>query len=271
MSFQIVTGYTGVAHVTPQQDRFINQGAFGSGTVVLPVGNQLACTVSAAMKISVADGTVSMQGCIGVLEPSSVAQFTLEEGTTGLKRIDYLCAQYNKTGGGVESMSLVVKTGTPTSGTPSAPTYASGTIAGLPNTTVEAPLWKINIDGLSITSVERIAPVIQAIPSLMSSLSGFTSLLSGKATAYTFTSGADVNTARSNMSTGDVFAFFGKDTFSQDVLGLSTQANAFGIGFKNAYSSVALLTICGGNLYYSTYNSSGTGNVYNPLNLMTNI
>ena len=271
MSFKIVTGYTGVAHVTPQEDRFINQGAFGSGTVVLRTGNQLACAISAAMKITVSDGMVSMQGCVGLLEPSTAAQFTLEAGTSGLNRIDYLCVQYNSTGGSVESMGLVIKTGTPTSGTPTPPTYADGTISGLPNTTVEAPLWKINISGLSITSVERVAPVVQPIPSLMSSLSGFTSLLAGKATMYTFASGANINTARANMTTGDVFVFFGKDAFSQDALGLATQVNAFGIGFKNAYSSVALLTVCGGNLYYSTYNNSGAGSVYNPLNLTTNI
>ena len=270
MAFTIVTGYTGAPHVTPQQDRYINQGSFGTGTYVLPTGNQFAVTITSAMQITVRDGAVSLQGCVGCLEPGSAYQATLDDGTSGMKRIDYLCARYKRAGGGVESMSFSIKKGTPVAGTPTPPSYTTGSIeAG--DTDVEYPLWRIDIDGLSIASVSRVAPVVKTQAELMTMMSGFNSLISGRAPCLTFTSGADVNTARSNMSTGDVFVFFGSNSFSQDVLGLATQTNAFGIGFKNAYSSVALLVICGGNLYYTIYSSGGAGTVYNPVNLTTNI
>lgn len=268
MSINIVTGYTGSPHITSQQIRNINQGGFGTGTYVLPVGNQLACDVPAAMQIKISDGAVSLQGCVG--ENTSPIYFGLTGGTTGQKRIDYVVARYHKDSSGVESMDIDIQTGTPVSGTPAPPAYVTGSIeAG--DTTVEYPLWQINIDGLSIQSVNRVASVINTQADLMASIAGISPLLTGKAPFYTFASGDDVNTARAGMSTGDAFIFYGKSAFSQNVLGLATQSSAFGIGFKNAGTSVALLTVCGGKLYYSTYNNTGAGSVYNPLNLTTNI
>lgn len=37
----IITGYTGAAHVTAEQDRDINIGIFGKGSCVLQTGQQL--------------------------------------------------------------------------------------------------------------------------------------------------------------------------------------------------------------------------------------
>lgn len=268
MSNNIIAGYTGAPHVTAQQKRFENQGSYGTGCYVLPVGNQLALTIASAMQVTLSDGVVSLQGCTS--ENTSPIYFGLANGTAGQKRIDYIVARYEKNGDGEESMDFIVKGGTPVSGTPSPPSYITGSIED-GDTTVEYPIWQINVDGLSIDSVERVAPVLNTQAELMASIAGIPALLTGKAPFYTFTSGADVNTARAAMSTGDAFIFYGKTAFSQDVLGLATQSSAFGIGFKNAGTSVALLTVCGGKLYYSTYNNTGAGSVYNPLNLKQNV
>lgn len=268
MSFNIIAGYTGAPHVTAQQARFENQGSYGTGCYVLPVGNQFACNITSAMELSMSDGVVSLQGCTA--ENTSPIYFNLGSGTAGQKSIDYIVVQYKKNGDGEESIDFDIKPGIPVSGTPAPPSYAAGSIeAG--DTLVEYPLWQINIDGLSIASVERVAPVLNTQAELMASIAGIPSLLTGKAPFYTFASGADVNTARAAMSTGDAFIFYGKTAFSQDVLGLATQSSAFGIGFKNSGTSVALLTVCGGKLYYSTYNNTGAGSVYNPLNLTQNV
>lgn len=264
----IITGYTGEPHVTAQQKRFENQGSYGTGCYVLPVGNQLSCTIVNATRVDLADGVFSLQGCTG--ENTASLPLAVPSGTVGMKRIDYVLVRYFKRNDGTEDVGFLTVQGTPVSSNPTPPSYTTGSIeAG--DTMVEYPLWQINVDGLSIASVERVAPVLNTQAELMSAIAGIPSLLTGKASFYTFASGGDVNTARSNMSTGDAFIFFGKNSFSQDVLGLSSQSNAFGIGFKNAGTSVALLTVCGGNLYYSTYNNTGVGSIYNPLNLTTNI
>lgn len=271
MSLDIVTGYKGAAHITAQQDRYINQGGFGTGTVVLPTGNQLDCTIVSATQVSITDGAVSLQGCVGVQDPGASWTGTVDAGEAGMNRIDYICAKYTKSSKtGAESMSFVIKKGTPVAGTPTPPTYEDGRIEE-GDIEVEAPIWQINIEGLTIVSVTRVAPVLPTQAALMSSLAGLTDLLSGKAPVYYFTSGDDVNAARESMNLRACFMFQGGGTFSQDVLELSSQVNAFGIGFKNSSSSVALLTICGGQMYYSTYSNTGAGTVYHPLNLTTNI
>lgn len=270
MSLDIVTGYKGAAHITAQQDRYINQGGFGTGTVVLPTGNQLDCTIVSATQVSITDGAVSLQGCVGVQDPGASWTGTVDAGEAGMKRIDYICAKYTKSSKtGAESMSFTVRKGTPVAGTPTPPTYEDGRIEE-GDMEVEAPIWQINIEGLSIVSVTRVAPVLPTQAALMSSVAGFTSLLSGKASFYSFASGNELNTVRDSMALRETFMFVGTGTYSQDVLNLSTQNSAFGIGWKNSTTSVVLLSVCGGRLYYSTYTSTGAGTVYNPLTLTSN-
>lgn len=269
MSFNIITGYTGEPHITAQQDRYIKQGAFGTGCVVLPTGNQLTLEPATATQLTLHDGAVSLQGCVGAMDAGDTEVIEIDSGSTGMNRIDYLCVRYEKNSG-VESLSFVVKKGTPSSGTPAAPTYTTGSIeAG--DTVVEAPVWIINITGLSITSVERYARVISSQPQIELLLEAYTQLLAGKAFVLEFSSGDSVNTARTGLALREVFLFRGTGAYSQDVLELGTQVNAFGIGFKNSSTSMVLLSICGGKLYYCQYSNTGAGTVYVPLNLQTNI
>lgn len=268
---KIVTGYTGEPHVTSQQEKYINQGSFGAGCVVLPTGNQLELTVNTATQLTLADGAVSLQGCVGVVDAGVTKTIDIEAGTTGMKRIDYVCVKYVKdSGSGVESMGITVKTGTPVADTPAAPAYTGGSIEE-GDTLVEAPIWRINIDGLTVSSVERVANVVSTQPRIELLLAAYTELLAGKAFVLDFSSGDSVNTSRSGLAIRDVFLFRGYGTFSQDVLRLASQVNAFGIGFKNSSSSMVLLSICGGKVYYCQYSNTGAGTVYNPLVLTSNV
>lgn len=266
----IVTGYKGIAHITAQQDRFINQACLGTGTYVLPTGNQLSCTIDSATQISIADGGLSLQGCVGIIDPGLTETFAVDDGSVGMYRTDYVCAVYAKDSDGIESIALEVKTGTATSGTPTPPSYTSGSIED-GDTLVEAPIWRINIEGLAIASVERVAPIVSSSADLMTSISSVTSLISGRTPFYSMTSSADADTLIDELAIRTVFTFLGTSAFSQGVLGLSTQTNAFGIGFKSASSTIVFFAICGGNLYYTAYKPDGTGTVYMPVNLTTNV
>lgn len=270
MSIKIVTGYTGEPHVTAQQDRYINQSFLGTGNCVLPIGNQLACTIVDATHVSIADGGVSIQGCVGIMDAGETETLVIHSGQTGYNRTDYVVARYDKWSNGTETVCLMVKEGTPSAGTPSAPDYVTGSIEE-GDDTVDAPLWKINVEGLTIASVERIAPVSQTAASLKSTMDAVTSLASGKTPFFAVVSGSDLVTALGSVSTGGVFVFRGSGTFSQDVLRLSTQVNAFGIAYKNSSTQCVMLSACGGKLYYATYKIDGTGSAYCPLNLLSNI
>ena len=263
----IVTGYLGEPHVTSQQERFINQASLGSGTYVLQVGDQLSCTIDSAEQISIADGGLSMQGCVAMIPTGEVALFEIDSGTSGMKRIDYLVAKYTRdTSTGFESVELEVKTGTPSSGTPTPPQYTTGSIED-GDTLVEAPIWQININGLAIESVQRAAPVVKSSAELMASVSSFTSLINGKTPFYGVTSGSDLITLLGSIATNTVFVFRGSGAFSTDVLQTDAQTNAFGLAFKNSSTQCVLIAICGAKLYYATYKTDGTGNAYNALDL----
>ena len=268
-AFKIVTGYTGEPHVTAQQDRYINQGAFGTGCVVLPAGNQLALEIVSATQLVLYDGALSMQGCVGAMDTGAYITIDVSSGTTGYNRIDYLCVRYENNNG-IESMSFVVREGVGSTGTPTPPSYTAGTISA-GDIVVEAPVWRINIDGLSVSSVARVANVVSSQPQIEQLLAAYTELLAGKAFMLDFNSGDSVNTARTGLALRDTFLFKGYGTFSQDVLGLSAQQQAFGIGFKNSSSAMVLLSICGGKMYYCQYSNTGAGTIYNPLVLTSNV
>lgn len=162
----IVTGYKGEAHVTAQQDRYINQSAFGLDSYVLPTGAQLAATIDSATQVTLADGGVSIQGCVAVIEYGESEALAIESGTTGMSRIDLICARYTKNSStGVEDVSLVVITGESTTGTATAPAYTEGSIeAG--DTLVDFPIYKVVIDGVAIDSVTMIASTVKTAEEL---------------------------------------------------------------------------------------------------------
>lgn len=149
----IVTGHVGSAHVTSWQDRDLNQGIFGPDTYILNVGSKLAATIISNNEIRIADGTLVMQGCQGVIQKGTYDTISIDNGTQGLKRNDLICAQYTKSAG-VESMSLVVIKGTAAS-TPSDPSYTSGDIQN-GDTPVQVPIYRVALDGLSISSITRL-------------------------------------------------------------------------------------------------------------------
>ena len=60
----IITGYTGKAHVTAEQDRDINIGIFGKGSCVLQTGQQLNAVVISNNEIRITDGVLIHLCCI---------------------------------------------------------------------------------------------------------------------------------------------------------------------------------------------------------------
>ena len=152
----IITGHRGESHVTSQNQRDINMGFVGEESYILPVGGQLAATITGGNEVTIADGVLMMQGCAASIGYGQSETLTLQAGTAGYKRYDLICAQYTKDSDGVESVSLVVKTGTPTTGTPQYSSYTDGNIAA-GDTLVEVPIYAVEFIGAVIN---RIAPQI---------------------------------------------------------------------------------------------------------------
>lgn len=155
----IITGYRGEPHVSSQQERDVNIGIFGSGTYIVNLGSNMAATVISANEVQIADGLVIAEGCSAEIAKGMSESVTIENGTQGMQRIDLIVVRYTKNSStAVEDMQLAVITGTPATASPSVPAYTTGSIAN-GDTLVEFPLYKVNIDGISIESVTRMVNI----------------------------------------------------------------------------------------------------------------
>lgn len=189
---KIVTGYQGKAHITSNDDQGRNQGIFGTDSYVTSVGQQFAATLVNANELDIADGEGVMQGVHFRIEPGEVDAAKLQNGTSGMKRIDLVVARYTKDSStGVENVSLVVIKGTESSSTPAVPAYNSGEILKGKNT-VDFPLYKVTYNGINVSSVDRMFTTLQTMAELQTAVNKLntdTLIRSLKISSFTSTSG----------------------------------------------------------------------------------
>ena len=156
----IITGYRGEPHITSQQLRNTYIPIFGPDAKILDVGSKMAFTVISANEIEITDGQLICEGCTAEIAYGTSETLMLENGTQGEQRIDLIVARYTKNSGtGVEDMQLAVVKGTPAATNPAVPSYNTGTIAD-GDSPVDFPIYRVNIDGISITSVDALVDTI---------------------------------------------------------------------------------------------------------------
>ena len=177
----IVTGHVGSAHVTSWQDRDLNQGIFGPGTYILNVGSKMAATIISNNEIHIADGTLVMQGCQGAIQKGTYDTISIDNGSSGMKRNDLICAEYTKVGG-VESLGWTVIKGTPAASNPSDPSYTSGDIQN-GDTPVQVPIYRAVLNGLTLESVNLLVPLRDNFEDIDSYLNDVGSIIDNAGTA----------------------------------------------------------------------------------------
>lgn len=242
----IITGYTGSPHITSQQDREINQGILGAGSFILNLGNNLECDIISANEVHILDGILSLQGCAANIAAGTYDTLSIDNGAQNMNRIDLIVARYTKDSGtNVEDISLVVITGTPSSGEPSAPSYNSGNIRN-GDTTVDFPLYEVNIQGISLDSVTLVAPVLDS----MSSMAATLDTLSDATTASGTASNTYADVAYSYTKVGKVVTLTYSCTPKSAISG-----STGGINLTGVPSPV-------GDIYGSTHTNSSGGTVY---------
>ena len=163
----IINGYRNNPHITSQQLRNTYIPIFGKDACILDVGSKMAVTVISANEVEIADGQLICEGCTAEIAHGTTESLTIDNGTQGEQRIDLIVARYTKNAGtGVEDMQLAVVKGTPAASNPAVPTYNTGTIAD-GDSPVDFPIYKVNLDGISITSVDALVDTVN-IPDLIS-------------------------------------------------------------------------------------------------------
>lgn len=174
---EIITGYTGKPHVTAEQDRDVNEGIFDTGSFVLKTGSQLAAELVSNNEIKVRDGVLVIQGCTAVIKKNTYDPVTIANGSQGMKRIDLIVARYNKNEETkIEEVTLKVIQGTPNASTAAVPTYKTGDIQS-GDLVADMPLYKVTLDGLNVTSVDKMFTVIPTLPELSSNLTKANNIL----------------------------------------------------------------------------------------------
>lgn len=157
----IITGYRGEPHVTSQQERNTNIAILGDDVCVIKgIDSELAATVVSANLVTISDGMLIAQGCTACIERGTSDSLAIENGSQGMQRIDLIVARYTRNAGtAVEDMKLAVIKGTPSATDPEVPAHTTGLIAD-GDSLVEFPLYRVNINGISITSVQRLVDVV---------------------------------------------------------------------------------------------------------------
>ena len=143
MGIELVTGFTGKAHISSLDVAKFNAGALGPGEYVFAgvKDDKLKATMASSNKVHISSGNAMMQGRHFWVDAAGV-DLTVQTGTQGQKRNDLVVARYAKNAStGVESVSLVVIKGTPTTGTPADPSYTRGDILNGNALTNDMPLW----------------------------------------------------------------------------------------------------------------------------------
>lgn len=163
----IITGYVGEPHVTSQQERNTNIGIFGSGVHIIGgVNSELEATVVSANLVEISDGMIVCEGCTAEIPRGTNDSLVIENGEQGMKRIDLIVARYTRNANtGAESMELVVIKGTSAASDPVSPSYNTGTIAD-GDSPVDFPIYRVNIDGISITSVDPLVDTVSISDSI---------------------------------------------------------------------------------------------------------
>ena len=160
VEMNIITGYVGQPHITAAQDRAANQGSYGEDSYILNVGSKLTATASSATEIHIADGAVSHQGCVGVIDQGTYDVVEISPGSQGYKRIDLIVCRYERNSDtNEESLSLVAIQGTPAASNPAVPAYTQGDIQG-GDLIADMPLFQVLLNGISVQSITNVANAV---------------------------------------------------------------------------------------------------------------
>lgn len=166
----INTDQAAEAHIYAEDDAAIFQSIVGSDGVMM-IGQQCESQVISNNKVRVKDGVIVVGGHFARIQYGDYIDCEIANGQSGRNRNDIIIAKFVTTGtGGIDTYTLEVKQGASTTGAATDPAltqnnlYESGKIR-------EMPLYRVKIEGLSITKVEKMFEAIPTIPVINTYLS----------------------------------------------------------------------------------------------------
>lgn len=167
----LVTGSHGGddPHVESKHDALMHAAMLGQGGYILKTRNwTMKPTAKDANNITIPAWDLVVEGRqIYIAAPTDV---NIQSGSQGQKRRDLIVARYAlNSGTGVETVTLEAIKGKPSAATPADPGIETGSIIGGAIVS-DLPLCRVNLDGITITSIDTLVNVMQPLEDVWDSL-----------------------------------------------------------------------------------------------------
>lgn len=167
----LVTGSHGGddPHVESKHDALMHAAMLGRSGYILKTRNwTMKPTAKDANNITIPAWDLVVEGRqIYIAAPTDV---NIQSGSQGQKRRDLIVARYAlNSGTGVETVTLEAIKGSPSSATPADPGIETGSIIGGAIVS-DLPLCRVNLDGITITSIDTLVNVMQPLEDVWDSL-----------------------------------------------------------------------------------------------------
>ena len=167
---KIVSGRTGLPHVTSQQFRQMLEGIIGQGSYIITSGENLKPELSSNNLLKIRSGMMAHHGCISCVDIGTYDEVTLTNGSQGMKRIDLIVNRYTRNAETeVENCSWKVIQGKPVASNPAVPAYTSGNLQN-GDLVDECPAFEVHYDGINVTEVKSLLSVTDGLSELNSNL-----------------------------------------------------------------------------------------------------
>ena len=167
----LVTGSHGGddPHVESKHDALMHAAMLGRSGYILKTRNwTMKPTAKDANNITIPAWDLVVEGRqLYIAAPTDV---NIQSGSQGQKRRDLIVARYAlNSGTGVETVTLEAIKGKPSAATPADPDIETGSIIGGAIVS-DLPLCRVNLDGITITSIDTLVNVMQPLEDVWDSL-----------------------------------------------------------------------------------------------------
>lgn len=144
MPTTFVTAAQAEKQVTSHQARLAHAHTFGAGRYLL---DGLELTMETSNRLKAGAGVMLVDGSYITVDEAG-QEWTIENGTQAMKRIDLAGYEYAVDERGAESLTPKVLKGAPHAAAPTAPTYPKGSMLDRP-ASLFVPVAKVELDGIS--------------------------------------------------------------------------------------------------------------------------
>jgi hypothetical protein len=241
----LVTGSHGGddPHVESKHDALMHAAMLGRSGYILKTRNwTMKPTAKNANNITIPAWDLVVEGRqIYIAAPTDV---NIQSGSQGQKRRDLIVARYAlNSGTGVETVTLEAIKGKPSAATPADPGIETGSIIGGAIVS-DLPLCRVNLDGITITSIDTLVNVMQPLEDVWDSLTQ-------RSTTWRVPYS---NNSISLTRVGDICFAGGNVKFNQSGENNYTQAGeTIPEGYRPAETSNVPIAVFGGNTTFILY------------------